>query len=173
MTDPDLPTPPEQTPADRAAPVEEVVLYREPGSTWWPLLWGPLFCAVGYLVEVLTGPAHPLAWSGAAVLLVAITTLWIVARRQDRSVVLTPTLLRLGADVLHLERIVRVEGVEEPEVARPVGRGFTIPRKTHAVPLELTGGTVVLAWARFPDDLVEVLAPLLRERHEESEDEQP
>ncbi|OLR90737.1 hypothetical protein [Actinokineospora bangkokensis] len=140
------------------------LLYREPGSTWWPLLWGPGFCAAGWGWEALTGPSHPLAWAGAAVLLLGLTVLWVRARRVDRVVELTEETLRQGTEVIAVSRLARVTDVDAPEVCRPLGGGYAIPRKTHPVPLELDDGSTVLGWARFPDDLLEVLAPVVAGR---------
>ena len=40
-----------------------VLLYRESGSSWWPILWGPAFALAGYLIELITGPASVALWT--------------------------------------------------------------------------------------------------------------
>jgi hypothetical protein len=40
----------------------EPVLFDEPGSSWWPVLWGPAFAVAGVAVEALSGPVHSVAW---------------------------------------------------------------------------------------------------------------
>jgi len=150
--------------------VEEAVRYHESGSTWWPLLWGPGFCGVGFTLETVTGASHGLAWIVVGVVLLGLTALWVSARRTDRAVTLTDTTLRMGTGMISVARIARVEGVPEPVGARAIGGGFTIPAKTHPVPMELVDGSVVLGWARFSDDLVEVLAPMVEGNTAESAD---
>ncbi len=140
----------------------EEVLYDEPGSTWWPVLWGPVFCLVGAALELVTGPVHWIPWLGVAALLAAMTAAWVSVRRKVRVVRLTPTALRQGEETLPVARIAGVTDVDAPDAAKPLGGGFTVPKNTTEVPVRLDDGTVVLAWARYPEDLVEALTPLVQ-----------
>ncbi|GLZ38210.1 hypothetical protein [Actinokineospora sp. NBRC 105648] len=143
---------------------EGPVLYAEPGSSWWPVLWGPVFCAVGAGLEALTGPVHGLAWILVAVVLAGMTAAWVNARRKVCAVSVTPVYLHQGQDRLAVAKIARAADVDAPVSAKPLGGGWTVPRKTTEVPLELDDGTVVLAWARHPDGLIEVLQGLVAEK---------
>ena len=78
-------------------------LYAEPGSTWWPVLWGPLFALVGVLVEVVSpGSVHPVAWVLVALALAAAAAVWVYGRRRVCSVRLTPASLSLGREELEI-----------------------------------------------------------------------
>ncbi|HEX5404069.1 MAG TPA: hypothetical protein VFX16_17415 [Pseudonocardiaceae bacterium] len=137
------------------------VLYAEPGSTWWPLLWGPVFALVGAGVEALSGPVHVVAWVIVALLLFGIAFLWVHARRQVCSVVLTRMELHQGREPLPVRQIVEVDDVGPPVGARVLGGGWTVPKKFTEVPLRLADDTVVLAWARDPDALRAAIRPLV------------
>jgi hypothetical protein len=130
-----------------------MVLFAEPGSSWWPVLWGPAFAAVGAGVEALSGPVHLVAWLVVAAGLAGAAALWVRARRRLLSVRLTGSTLTLGTETLAVQRIAEVDGVEPPARARVLGGGWTVPRKLAEVPLRLDDGTVVLAWARDGDGL--------------------
>ncbi|WP_018684842.1 hypothetical protein [Actinokineospora enzanensis] len=147
---------------DRDGPV----LHREHGSTWWPVLWGPLFCAAGYGVEAMTGPVHRLAWVLLAVTLAGLAAVWVSARRKVCLVELTPSTLRQGRETLAVARITRVTDVGVPVGARPLGGGWTVPKKTTEIPLELADGLVVLGWARDPAALVAELTKLVDRNRE-------
>ncbi|MBC6446496.1 hypothetical protein [Actinokineospora xionganensis] len=142
------------------ADVDEPVLYAEPGSTWWPVLWGPVFAVTGAIVEVVTGPVHWLAWLVLAALLAALTAGWVKARRRVCSLSLTERTLRQGQEELPVDRIVAVIDGEDA-LGRPLGGGLTVPRKTYEIPLELDDGTTVLAWARDGAALRAALTPLV------------
>jgi hypothetical protein len=139
---------------------DEPVLYTEPGSTWWPVLWGPLFAVVGAVTETFSGPVHGLIWALIGLGLAGMSAGWVKARRRVCSLSLTPTALRQGEEVLAVDRIAKVTD-EEMVVYRPLGGGWTVPRKTEAVPLELVDGTKVLAWARDAHALRDALGPLV------------
>ncbi|SDD43255.1 hypothetical protein [Actinokineospora iranica] len=143
---------------------EAPIHYLEPGSSWWPVLWGPLFSAVGAGLEATTGVVHGLTWVLVGALLTLMTAGWVNARRKVCAVTLTATSLRQGREVLPVGRIAKVTGVEAPAGAKPLGGGFTVPRKTTEVPVELDDGSVVLAWARYPEDLTEALKPLVERK---------
>ncbi|MGQ0839273.1 hypothetical protein [Actinokineospora sp.] len=142
-------------------PDDGPVLYAEPGSSWWPVLWGPVFCAAGAGIEAVTGPVHGIAWLLVGVALVGLSATWVNARRKLCAVSLTPRTLRLGQETLAVERVARVTDVGTPPGARPLGGGWDVPRKTTEVPVELTDGSVVLAWAADPDALLTALRPLV------------
>jgi hypothetical protein len=137
------------------------VRYVEPGSTWWPLLWGPVFALVGAGVEALSGPVHVLDWLIVALLLFGIAMLWVHARRTVCSVVLTTNTLHQGREPLPINQIAEVDDVGSPVGARVLGGGWTVPKKFAEVPLRLADDTVVLAWAKDPDALRAAIRPLL------------
>ena len=144
-------------PLDDTAPV----LYAEPGSTWWPLLWGPVFALIGAGVEALSGPVHGLDWLIVGVLLFGIALLWVQARRRVCSVVLTSNALHQGREPLPTKEIAQVDDVGPPVGARVLGGGWTVPKKFTEVPLRLADDTVVLAWAKDPDALRAAIRPLV------------
>ncbi|MGJ7905709.1 hypothetical protein ACOQFL_04430 [Actinopolyspora sp. H202] len=149
------------------------IRYVEPGSSWWPLLWGPGFALLGLVVELTTpGPLHLPHWPVLAVLLAAAAVPWIRARRRFHSVTLTTVELTVGGESLPLDRLVLPEAEPATRAARVLGESSTVPKGKTEVPLLLRHraesdttagtGTVVLAWARFPEALRAELAPLLR-----------
>jgi hypothetical protein len=142
---------------------DEPVLYAEPGSTWWPLLWGPLFASVGAGVEALSGPVHATAWLLVGIALFGGATLWVNARRKVYRVELTPTALRQGRETLPTNEISAVTDVGAPAGAKVLGGGWTAPRRTTEVPVRLDDGTVVLAWARDDEALAAALVRLVEE----------
>jgi len=137
-------------------------LYHEPGSTWWPVLWGPVFAAAGAAVEATTGPVHGLAWLLVGIGLMVAAVVWVSARRKVCSVQLTPKTLRQGREMLDVRRIAQVEDVGVPMGARVLGGGLSVPRTFTGVPLKLDDGTTVLAWARDGEALSGALARLVR-----------
>ena len=139
------------------------VLYAERGSSWWPLLWGPLFAGVGAGMEALTGPVHTVPWLIVGLLLFGGAALWVNARRKVYRVELTPSTLQQGRETLDVTSITKVTDVGAAAGARVLGGGWTPPRKTGDVPLRLDDGSVVLAWARDDDALREALARLVEE----------
>lgn len=145
--------------ADQA--VEAPALYEEPGSTWWPLAWGPGFALVGAGIEVLSGPVHVLAWVLAAAVLFVISLIWVQARRRVCSVRLTGTALYQGQEPLEVNKIAEVDDVESTPGARILGGGWTVPKKYVELPLRLTDDTVVMAWAKDAEALRAALRPLV------------
>ena len=148
MTDPDT--------EDTARP-----LYAEPGSTWWPVLWGPLFAAAGALVEALSGPVHGIAWLLVGLTLGVATVIWVQARRRICSVRLSRNALYQGRERLEVDRIVAVDDVGTPVGARILGGGWTVPKKFGELPLRLRDDSVVVAWAKDPEALRAALRPLV------------
>lgn len=135
--------------------------YAEPGSTWWPVLWAPAFCAAGAGAEALSGPVHGFAWVLVGVVLTVMAAGWVNARRKVCAVELTDEVLRQGQQELPVARIAGLhdgDGAGAPAL----GGGLTVPRKTTEVPLDLDDGSVVLAWARFPGRLRAALTDVLR-----------
>ncbi|MFT7836295.1 DUF3093 family protein [Saccharothrix sp. BKS2] len=141
--------------------MEQPTLYAEPGASWWPLLWGPVFALLGFAVEALTGAVRPLLWVVVALALVLPTLVWVQGRRRVYEVRLTPAALHQGREELPVRDIAEVEGVERRAGARVLGGGWTLPRGTGPVPVRLADGTVVTAWARDADALRAAVARLL------------
>ena len=136
------------------------VRYAEPGSSFWPVLWAPGFALLGAGVEALSGSVHLLGWALAALVLAGVWALWVTARRRVSSVSLSDETLRLGEEELPVASIAAVEE-DEPDVARVLGGGWSTPKGTGAVPLRLHDGSMVLAWARRPEELAAALRGLL------------
>jgi hypothetical protein len=140
---------------------DEPVLFAEAGSSWWPVLWGPLFAVVGAGVEAMTGPVHWLPWIVVAFGLGGGAVVWVSARRKVYLVRLTTGTLTQGRELLPVADIEKVTDVGVPVGAKVLGGGWTEPRRTTAVPLRLTSGSVVLAWARDDDGLRDALHRLV------------
>jgi hypothetical protein len=138
------------------------VLYRESGSSWWPLLWGPGFAVAGYLVERITGPASVGLWAIVGLGLTLGTILWVNGRVKTGSVALTAEEAQFGREKLPLAMIEACQDVGAPAGARVLGGGWSVPKGTTAVPLRLLDGTVVLAWARDPEALLAALRRVVR-----------
>jgi hypothetical protein len=129
------------------------VLFAEDGSTWWPVLWGPVFAAAGAGLEAFGGRVHWVAWLVVGVGLAGAAAGWVRSRRRLLCVRLTGTELVQGTETLAVQRIAEVPEDEAPAGARVLGGGWTVPRKFDAVPVRLSDGAVVLAWARDGDGL--------------------
>lgn len=142
---------------------EGPVLYAEPGSSRWPLLWGPAFAAVGAGMEALTGPVHTVPWLVVGIGLFGVFALWVNARRAVYRVELTPFVLRQGREELAVKDIAAVTDVGATPGARVLGGGWSVPRKTIEVPVRLDDDSTVLAWARDDDALKAALARLVEE----------
>jgi hypothetical protein len=142
---------------------EGPVLYAEPGSTRWPLLWGPAFAALGAGLEALTGPVHTVQWLVVGIGLFGVFALWVNVRRKVYRVELTPESLRQGRETLPVKDIAQVTDVGAAAGAKVLGGGWTVPRKTFEVPVRLDDGSTVLAWARDDEALKAALARLVEE----------
>jgi hypothetical protein len=147
---------------------DDPVLFAERGASWWPLLWGPAFAVIGVVLEVTTGAVHWIQWFVVAVVLFGAAAVWVSARRKVYLVRLTPGLLTQGRETLDVDKIAAV-GVGAPAGVRVLGGGWSNPRKTTAVPVRLTDGTVALAWARDAEELTDALRRLVEreDRHVE------
>jgi hypothetical protein len=137
------------------------VLYAEAGTSWWPLVWGPVFALVGFGVEALTGPASATVWGLVCLGLLVVSALWVQGRRRVYAVRLTPSVLWQGQEVLRVAEVGAVDGVERRAGAKVLGGSYDIPRGTTAVPIRLADGSVVLGWARDGDALRQALHRLL------------
>ena len=137
------------------------VLFAEQGSSWWPVLWGPLFAAIGAGVEATTGPVHWLPWFVVGVGLFGVATVWVSARRKVYLVRLTTGTLTQGREHLATSRIAAITDVGTPTGAKILGGGWTAPRRTTEIPVRLDDGKVVLAWARDYDGLRDALRRLV------------
>ncbi|TDV46983.1 DUF3093 family protein [Actinophytocola oryzae] len=142
---------------------DQPVLYTEPGSSRWPLLWGPAFAAIGAGLEATTGPVHGVEWLIVGIVLFGVAALWVNARRKVYRVELTPTTLWQGREELDAKTITKVTDVGAAAGARVLGGGWTSPRKTTEVPLRLDDGTVVIAWAQDGEALRAALVRLVEE----------
>ena len=138
------------------------MLYRESGSSWWPLLWGPAFAVAGYLVELITGPASVALWTIVGLVLTLCAVLWVNLRVKTGSIALTAEEAQFGREKLPVAMIEACTDVGAPAGARVLGGGWSVPKGTTAVPLRLLDGTVVLAWARDPEALLAALRRVVR-----------
>jgi hypothetical protein len=144
------------TPDDSA-----LVLYTEPGSSLWPVLWGPAFAVVGALVEAMSGPVHVVAWVVVGFVLAGLATIWVQARRRVCAVRLTTSALTQGRESVAVGTLAEVDEVGASAGSRVLGGGWSVPRKFTEVPVKLTDGSTVLAWARDGDALRAALSRLL------------
>jgi hypothetical protein len=142
-------------------PTDEPVLFAEHGSSWWPLLWGPLFAAIGIVAELPTGPVHWLPWFAVGAALLGGAAVWVSARRKVYLVRLTTGSLTQGRELLPVEKIAAVTDVGTPAGTRILGGGWSAPRRTTEFPVRLSDGGVVLAWARDDDGLRDALRRLV------------
>jgi hypothetical protein len=144
--------------------VSEPVLFAEPGSSWRPVLFGPVFAGAGAGVEALSGRVHAVAWVLVGLGLAGAAAVWVRARRRLLAVRLTASTLTQGQETLAVQRIARVDDGEPTAGARVLGGGWTVPRKFTGVPVRLDDGTAVAAWARDGDGLREALRDLVARR---------
>lgn len=147
------------TPDDSA-----LVLYAEPGSSLWPVLWGPGFALAGALVELASGPVHVIAWVVVGIVLAGLAFIWVQARRRVCAVRLTTSALTQGRESLGVDDLAAVDDVGASVGARVLGGSWSVPRKFTEVPVKLTDGSTVLAWARDGEALREALSRLLATR---------
>lgn len=138
-------------------------VYAEPGATYWPLVWSPLFALLGFLSEVLIGdPPHTVTWVLVGLGLLALTSLWVYSRRRFLAVKVTRTDLWQGRENTPVERIAELDEVGTPVGVRVLGGGWSVPRKYEELPLKLDDDTVVLAWARDAAALRAALETVMR-----------
>ncbi|RVW01819.1 hypothetical protein EF834_14220 [Rhodococcus spongiicola] len=146
------------------------VLFTEPGARWRAVAYGPVFCVVALVIELLTGPVvHWFALTLFAVILTGIVYAQVVAARRHVSVELTETALRQGTAALPLTEIETVLPKADPyadepqrwERARSLGELSGVPRRRKGIGLRLRDGSLVQAWARDDDGLREALTDAL------------
>ncbi|ALU72225.1 hypothetical protein ACH49M_19580 [Rhodococcus qingshengii] len=158
--------------ADRAPEIGPDVLYYEPGSRWWAIAFGPIFCLIALVIELFTGPV--VHWFGLAMFAVILTGLvyvQVIAARRHASVLLTATTLRQGTEEVPITEIAEVfpesddaayEDEMEPwETARALGELSGVPRRRHGIGLRLTTGGLVRAWAKDDQALREALSQVV------------
>lgn len=132
--------------------------YREPGSSWWLLAWGPGLAAFGLLFEVLAGgPVHLLSWLVLAAAAVVTAAVPVNARRRLVTVRVTRAAVQFGQETLPLADLAEVDDVGAPVGAQVLGGFVAAPGRTQEVPLRLVDGRTVIGWSRDPDRLREVL----------------
>ncbi|TJZ79525.1 hypothetical protein FCG67_07835 [Rhodococcus oryzae] len=157
----------------------ERILFEEPGGRWWLVALGPALCLVVLVVEAIIGSGvHWLGLALFAVLLAGLVTLQVVAARRHASVLLTPAVLRNGAETVEVADIVGVlpeadpfaEDLEPWESAPSLGELSGVPRRRTAIGLRLRDGSVVRAWARDGDGLRTELEQLVADEVDEAED---
>lgn len=140
----------------------EQVLYEEIGSSYWPLIWAPLFTVGGIAFDAVVGARpHVFGWTLVGLILLLFTTLWVYARRRFLAVRLTRTVLLQGRERLPVERIAEVDEVGTPAGTMVLGGGWSVPKNYQELPLKLTDGTVVLAWARDIETVRDTLRDLI------------
>nr|WP_157599739.1 hypothetical protein [Saccharomonospora xinjiangensis] len=122
------------------------------------MTWGPLFALSGYGLELFSGAGtNAVLWLSVGAGLAALTALWVYARRRFLSVRVTDDALWLGGERLALADIAEVDDVDAPLGTRVLGGALGVPRTFCEVPLRLSDGAVVLAWARDGAALREAL----------------
>ncbi|WP_328445830.1 hypothetical protein [Amycolatopsis sp. NBC_00438] len=138
-------------------------LYAESGVSWVAIVWGPVFAVIGALAELATGgPVHLVGWLLVGFGLCVITIPWVYARRRFLSLEVTTKQLRQGREKVAAAELASVTDVGTPVGARVLGGGWSVPRKYDSLPLKLTDGTVVLAWAKDVEALQAALDRLVR-----------
>jgi hypothetical protein len=141
---------------------EQPVLYSEPGSTWWPLAWGPGLAMIGVLLDLTSGSSvQVVLWLPVAVLFLLVSAAWVSTRRRTRSLSLTPATLRQGREELPVADIVEVGEAGPAMGAVVLGGGWLVPNGTDGLPLRLRDGRSVLAWAVDVDALAARLRSLI------------
>lgn len=156
-------------PADTARP--DPVLFSEPGGRWRTVSYGPLFCLVVLVAELIMqrGPVHWFGLIFCAFLLGGFVALQVVAGKQHVSVELTETSLRQGAETVPLSNIARVFPEHDEDAwdddpwqsARALGELTAVPRRRTGIGLKIRGGPLVQAWARDHRGLREQLSAAL------------
>ncbi|WP_072690746.1 hypothetical protein [Rhodococcus marinonascens] len=132
--------------------------------------FGPVFCLIALVVELLTGPVvHWFALPLFAVLLSGFIYVQMVAARRHASVELTSSSLRQGTEDLPIAEIVKIMPPADPEArvqqpwetARTLGELSDVPRRRSGIGLRLSNGALVQAWAKDDEGLREQLESLL------------
>lgn len=156
--------------SDANGPSDPAVLFEEVGARWRTVAYGPVFCVVALVIELLTGPVvHWFALTLFAAILAGIVAVQVTAARRHVSVQLTGTTLREGAEEVPVSEIAAVLPEADPyadepqewESARSLGELSGVPRRRRAIGLRLHDGSLVQAWARDDAGLRAALAVAL------------
>lgn len=137
--------------------------YSEPARSYLSsaLLAGLL--VAGFLLDLFLGGglAHGWAWATALVLVAGIDALTVHAARSLRSITVTGTALRVGAESVPRAAIVAADPVTDPgAVDGPVlgrSRGLGLPRGSGGLRLGLADGTATVVPTRSPERLAAAL----------------
>lgn len=154
------------------------VLFYEPGSRKWAVAFGPVFCLIALVIELLTGPVvHWFGLAFFAVVLAGLISVQVTAARRHASVLLTSASLRQGTEVVPLDEIAEVypeaddeayeDELEPWESARALGELSGVPRRRRGIGLRLTSGGLVRAWAKDDVALREALNTVVGTREED------
>lgn len=146
------------------------VLFEEIGARWRTVAYGPVFCVVALVIELLTGPVvHWFALALFAAILAGIVAVQVAAARRHVSVQLTATTLRQGAEEVPVAEIAAVLPEADPyadepqrwESARSLGELSAVPRRRKGIGLRLNDGSLAQAWARDDAGLREALTEVV------------
>ncbi|WP_107982657.1 hypothetical protein [Rhodococcus sp. OK519] len=141
---------------------EQTPLFHEEGARWRAVAYGPVFCVIALVIELVTGPVvHWFALTLFAAILAGIVSVQVAAARRHVSVLLTDSSLRQGAEEISLDEIDEVLPVSDPyaddpqpwESARTLGELSGVPRRRTAIGLSLWDGSLAQAWARDDEGL--------------------
>ncbi|MFC9516060.1 hypothetical protein ACFTSD_10075 [Nocardiaceae bacterium NPDC056970] len=141
-------------------------LFLEEGARWRTVVYGPVFCVIALVIELVTGPVvHWFALTLFAAILAGIVSVQVAAARRHVSVLLTGSLLRQGAEEVPLDEIDEVLPEADPyadepqpwETARTLGELSGVPRRRTGIGLRLRDGSLAQAWARDDEGLRDAL----------------
>ncbi|MFT3901041.1 MAG: DUF3093 domain-containing protein [Gordonia sp. (in: high G+C Gram-positive bacteria)] len=136
------------------------VLYAEPGSSWWPILIGPILIGAILIMEAL-GPGQ-VHWLVMGIFFVVITGpvyLFITAAKEFASVELTEKTLRCGTRRICLCDIATIypenngNDFKDWQKATALGGLPTVPRGRKGIGLKMVNDKLTQAWARDVDVL--------------------
>lgn len=142
----------------------EVVLFSEPGATWWWVAAGP--AAAGTMLAIQLSAGMGFSFLVPLVFLVLVSgflAVQVKAARIHTSVELTAEYLRQGTETIRVSEIVKIypeaEGSEAPrwQSARALGELAGVPRGRTGVGLRLSSDRTAQAWARRHRALREAL----------------
>lgn len=153
-------------PESSGDPEPPAPLFHEEGGRWRAVAYGPAFCVIALVIELVTGPVvHWFALTLFAAILAGIVAVQVAAARRHVSVSLTASVLRQGAEEVPLDEIDEVLPEADPyadepqpwESARSLGELSGVPRRRTAVGLRLRDGSLAQAWARDDEGLRDAL----------------
>ncbi|MDT5072201.1 MAG: hypothetical protein QOE74_5368 [Mycobacterium sp.] len=153
-----------------AGPDAPVVLFREPGASWWWLAAGPVSATTMLLIQLSSGYGwQPLLPAVFLVLVTGFLGLQVKAARIHTSVELTPEYLRQGAETIRVSEIVRIypeaDGAEVPvwQSSRALGELTGVPRGRTGIGVKLSSDRRAQAWARKHRQLRSALNSVVNE----------